>query len=150
MTERAAIDGEDFERLIREHMALDFRFEFAVERLVRGAARLRLRYDRRQLRPGGTLSGPVMFTLADTALYAAVLSVLGLEPLAVTTHMSTHFLRRPRPADLIAEARILRGGRRLFVGEVDLYSEGEDAPVARVTGGYALPAAPSRSSKSSS
>ena len=91
----------------------------------------------RQLRAGGTLNGPTMMTLADTALYAAVLTRIGLEPLAVTSDMSIHFLRKPQPAPLVATAKILRLGKRLAVGAVEIASEGQ--LVAHATGTYALP-----------
>ena len=129
--------------MVRREMGSLTDFDFRVETLTRGFARLRLRYDETQLRPGGTIAGPVMFTLADTALYAMVMSAVGWEPLAVTTDMHLHFLRRPSPADLIAEADALTVGRRLVVGEVRLYSDGaERRLVAHATGTYARPSSP--------
>ncbi|MFO1226653.1 PaaI family thioesterase [Roseateles sp.] len=98
-----------------------------------------------ELRPGGTVSGPVMMALADVALYAAVLARVGLEPLAVTTNLAIHFLRKPRAdARVLARCRLIKLGRRLAVGEVWVYSEGEDDPVAHATGTYALPGSSSR------
>lgn len=95
-----------------------------------------------ELRPGGTVSGPVMMTLADVALYVAILAQIGIVPLAVTTNLSINFLRKPR-ADrrVVARCRMLKLGRTLAVGEVYLYSEGEDEPVAHATGTYAIPRA---------
>ena len=94
----------------------------------------------RELRPGGTVSGPVMMTLADVALYIAILARIGIVPLAVTTNLSINFLRKPR-ADrrLVARCRLMKLGRTLAVGEVWIYSEGEDEPVAHATGTYAIP-----------
>jgi uncharacterized protein (TIGR00369 family) len=93
-----------------------------------------------ELRPGGTVSGPVMMTLADVALYVAILAQIGIVPLAVTTHLSINFLRKPR-ADrrVVARCRLLKLGRALAVGEVYIYSEGEDEPVAHATGTYSIP-----------
>ena len=91
------------------------------------------------LRPGGTISGPAMFGLADVALYGAVLSMIGPVALAVTTNMNINFLRKPAPKDLLAEARILKLGKRLAVGEVTIWSEGEEEPVAHATGTYSIP-----------
>ncbi|NCT85056.1 MAG: PaaI family thioesterase [Comamonadaceae bacterium] len=93
-----------------------------------------------ELRPGGTVSGPVMMTLADVALYVAILAQIGIVPLAVTTHLSINFLRKPR-ADrrVVARCRLLKLGRALAVGEVYIYSEGEDVPVAHATGTYSIP-----------
>lgn len=93
-----------------------------------------------ELRPGNTVSGPVMMTLADVALYLAILARIGIVPLAVTTNLSINFLRKPR-ADrrVVARCRLLKLGRTLAVGEVYIYSEGEDEPVAHATGTYAIP-----------
>lgn len=126
------------ERLMGDHNSA---FDFAVEEIVEGFARLRLRFDRRHLRPGGTVAGPIIFALADTALFAAVLSTLGPEPMVFTSDMNLHFLRKPKAVDLLAECRIIKRGRRLVFGEVLLYSDGDARPVAHVTGTYALPAA---------
>lgn len=93
-----------------------------------------------ELRPGGTVSGPVMMALADVALYVAILARIGIVPLAVTTNLSINFLRKPR-ADrrVVARCRLLKLGKTLAVGEVYIYSEGEDEPVAHATGTYAIP-----------
>jgi acyl-coenzyme A thioesterase PaaI-like protein len=120
-----------------------------VETLDYGRAIVRLPHSASYLRPGGTVSGPAMMTLADFSLYVAVLSAIGREELAVTSQLSINFLRKPRPADLLADTRMIRIGRRLAYGEVFLYSDGADGaregpgePVAHVTGSYALPAPP--------
>ena len=91
------------------------------------------------LRPGGTVSGPVMMALADFVMYAAVLGRIGRVELTVTTNLSINFLRRPSPRDVIAHARLIKSGRRLAVGEVDMYSEGEDDMIAHVTCTYSIP-----------
>ncbi|HOB95045.1 MAG TPA: PaaI family thioesterase [Aquabacterium sp.] len=92
-------------------------------------------------RPGGTVSGPTLMALADTALYVAVHATLGITPHAVTSQLNIHFLRRPAGGKpVVAVCRLLRVGRSMAVGEVALYSEGEDEPVAHATGSYALPA----------
>lgn len=142
----AAIDPADFEALVRREMGEASHFSFRIEAMRRGWVRLRLRFAESQLRPGGTIAGPVMFTLADTALYALVMSTAGMVPLAVTTDINLHFLRKPAPRDLVAEARTLKAGRKLVVGEVWIFSapaerdgDDEDGPVAHVTGTYALP-----------
>ena len=101
---------------------------------------VRHRYNDRMIRPGGTISGPTMMALADFAMYVAVLAAVGPVPLAVTINLNINFLARPKPLDLIAEARILRLSRRQAVCEVQLYSQGEEGElVAHVTGTYALP-----------
>lgn len=99
----------------------------------------RLPYSPSQLRPGGTLSGPTMMALADTTVYALIFSAIGLEPLAVTTHLSIDFLRKPKPADLIAEAITLKRGKALFVAAVTIRSAGEEEPCAHATVTYSVP-----------
>lgn len=121
-------------------------FDFTVEHMEPGHVRMRLLFDAKQLRPGNTIAGPVMFTLADTALFALVMSVAGWQPMAATTDMNLHFLRRPEPRDMVAEARILRAGGRLVVGEIKIFSGEGDEPVAHATGTYALPSTTRRAS----
>jgi len=91
-------------------------------------------------RPGGTVSGPTLMALADTALYVAIHATVGITPHAVTSNLNINFLRRP-PADrdLLAVCKLMRVGRTLAVGEVSIVSEGDDDPVAHVVGTYALP-----------
>jgi uncharacterized protein (TIGR00369 family) len=113
-----------------------------IDALPAMGARVRHRTRNADLRPGGTLSGPVMMALADYTFYLALLSQIGPQPLAVTTGLTIQFLRRPPVADLIAEAEILKLGRRLAVGEVRIYSDGMAAPVAHATVTYAIPASP--------
>jgi uncharacterized protein (TIGR00369 family) len=112
---------------------------FAVEDAGAGWARLRMAYHERLLRPGGTISGPSMFALADVAMYAAVLSAVGPRALAVTTNLNINFLRRPEPRDMIAEARLLKLGKRLAVGDIALHSDGEPSLAAHATATYSIP-----------
>jgi uncharacterized protein (TIGR00369 family) len=91
------------------------------------------------LRPGGTVSGPAMFALADCAFYMALLGVIGREALAVTTNASIDFLRKPAPGGLTAEARILKLGRSLAVGDVLIFSDGVEGAVARAGLTYSIP-----------
>ena len=100
---------------------------------------LRLPFDKRMLRPGGTVSGPTMMALADATMYAVILSAIGVVKLAVTTSFNINFLHRPKPADLNAERRILKLGKRLAVVEVTMHSDGHDATVAHATGTYSIP-----------
>ena len=81
--------------------------------------------------PGGTISGPTLMMLADTAMWVALLGMIGRVPLSVTSHLDIDFLRKPAPADLVAHARLLKLGRRLAVGDVLMYSDGEEQPCAR-------------------
>ena len=103
-------------------------------------ARLRLEVDQTHLRPGGTISGPTMMLLADTAVYAAILTTIGAVALAVTTNLNINFLRKPVPnLDLIGESWLMKVGKRLIVGEVLIYSENDPEPVAHATCTYSLP-----------
>jgi len=117
-------------------VAADFAVEVAEsDRLV-----LRLIVQDRHLRPGGTVSGPAMFALADVAMYLAILSRIGPVALAVTTNCAMDFMRRPAAGqDLLAEARVLKLGRSLAVGDVMIRSEGGTDVVARAGLTYAIP-----------
>jgi len=105
-------------------------------------ARVRLIPPPNALRPGGTLSGPTLMGLADIAMYVAVLASIGWEPLAVTTNLDMNFLRKPRLGPLIAECHLLKLGRRLAVGQVTVWAEGDDEPVACASSTYLIPPRP--------
>ena len=116
--------------------------DFVVEELTEDTITMRLVVDDRHLRPGGTVSGPSMFGLADVCVYAMVLARKGRQSLAVTTNSSLDFLRKPEgDADMIAKCRLLKLGRTLAVGDVLMYSDGSDHPVARASMTYSLPPA---------
>ena len=93
-----------------------------------------------ELRPGGTVAGPVMMTVADVALYVAILGEIGIVPLTVTTSLTINFMRKPA-ADraILGVCKLMKLGKSLAVGEVALYSEGVDEPVAHVVGTYSIP-----------
>lgn len=133
------ISIEEFERLTRGALPMVEMFGFRVERLEAGSVTARMPYHDGHLRPGGTIAGPSIMALADYAMYALLLGLIGRADAAVTTNLSCNFLRRPGPADLVAEARILKLGRRLAVGEITIFSEGSDQPVAHVTATYSIP-----------
>lgn len=114
--------------------------DFVIEELTDTVTRVRMKISDKHLRPGGTVSGPAMFTLADCAMYMAVLAQLGPEALAVTTNCSIDFMRKPAAAtDIIAECRIHKMGRVLAVGDAMIFSDGMDAPVARASLTYSIP-----------
>jgi len=114
--------------------------DFAVERVGLEELVLRLQVAERHLRPGGTVSGPTIFALADVAMYLAILSRIGPVALAVTTNCAIDFMRKP-PAgqDLTGAARLLKLGRSLAVGDVLVFSDGMTEPVARASLTYAIP-----------
>jgi uncharacterized protein (TIGR00369 family) len=112
---------------------------YHVDRIEPLGAKLRLKATERHLRPGGTVSGPSMFALADLALYVAVLGAIGPVGLAVTTNLSINFLNKPEAGDLLGECRLLKLGKRLAVGEVTIRAEGSHIIAAHATGTYSIP-----------
>lgn len=126
--------------LIRAGVPMAEDIELRIDHLDGNQALVRVPFNARLVRPGGTLSGPTIMALADAAMYAVVLGRLGRVEMAVTANLNINFLAKPAPVDLLAAARILRLSRRQAVCEVQLYSQGaEDDLVAHVTGTYALP-----------
>jgi uncharacterized protein (TIGR00369 family) len=141
------MSADEFRDVLDERLPFGEMMGLSVDYFESDHVRLRAVYSERFLRPGGTIAGPVMMGLADAALYALVLSRIGPVELAVTTNLSINFLRRPAPGDVIADARMLKLGKRLAIGEVSLYSESgsEEDPVAHVTGTYSIPPLDKRS-----
>jgi uncharacterized protein (TIGR00369 family) len=131
--------AEELEAFLYSHFPDDEHRGFRVERVADNFAEVRLVYHSRHLRPGGTISGPALMTLADTAMYMALLAMIGPVALAVTTNLNINFLRKPAQKDVIAEARLLKLGKRLAVGEVTMRSDGEIDPVAHATLTYSIP-----------
>jgi len=110
-----------------------------IEEAWHGGCRVRRTFNPRSLRPGGTISGPTMMGLTDFAMYVAILASIGPVPLAVTTNLNINFLRKPAQRDLIAEVRLIKLGKRLAVGDVAIYSDGEEDMVAHATSTYSIP-----------
>lgn len=110
-----------------------------VDHIRKGAVRLIMPYGPHLARPVDTVSGPAMMTLADVALWGAVLSMAGAQEMVVTTNLNMNFLRMPGSADMVAEARVLKMGRRLAVAAVELISLPTDDLVAHATASYAIP-----------
>jgi len=115
-----------------------------IEDAWHGGCRVRRAFSEKSLRPGGTISGPTMMGLTDFAMYVAILASIGPVPLAVTTSLNINFLRKPEQRDLVAEARLIKLGKRLAVGEVEIYSDGNDEMVAHATATYSMPPPESR------
>jgi uncharacterized protein (TIGR00369 family) len=114
--------------------------DYVVERVSAEGVTLRLKVDDRHLRPGGTVSGPTIFALVDVAMYLAILSRIGPVALTVTTSCAIDFMRKPAAGcDLRGEARLLKLGRSLAVGDVMVFSEGQAEPVARASLTYSIP-----------
>ncbi len=134
-----ALDKDELQAFLDEIFP-QVRGDFIVERLEEMYIEMRLPVSERHLRPGGTVSGPAMFALCDVAVYAAILAMIGKKALAVTTNCSLDFMRKPEAnTDLLAKCELLKLGRVLAVGDVKLYSVGDDRPVARSTMTYSIP-----------
>jgi uncharacterized protein (TIGR00369 family) len=129
----------EVEELTRVGLPFAEPYGFVVESIGRSEARVRLPASASLLRPGGTIAGPAMMALADYALYVAVLSAIGPVELAVTTNLNVNFLRKPEPGDLVAQARLIKLGKRLAVGDVPIYTVEHGHMVAHATGTYSIP-----------
>lgn len=115
---------------------------FSIDRLDEDMLVMRLHASEQHLRPGGTVSGPAMFSLADVGAYVATMSRIGKEALAVTTNCSIDFMRKPvAGADVVGQFRVLKMGKALSVVDCLLFSEGDTAPVARANLTYSIPPA---------
>jgi len=112
---------------------------FDIISLDKGSATMHLHADDQHLRPGGTVSGPSLFALADVAAYAAILGHIGPVALAVTTNLNINFLRKADPGTLEAVAKILKLGKRLAVLEISMISSETDALIAHATATYSIP-----------
>lgn len=127
---------------LRAFFARDFpQSTVTIEAIGPGTARVRQEVGHAQLRPGGTVSGPVMMATADAASYAAILTAIGIVPLAVTTSFNVNFLRRPSAGKaIVCDAKTLKLGKRLAVTEMAIWSEGDEGNiVAHATATYSIP-----------
>jgi uncharacterized protein (TIGR00369 family) len=141
MSPSPRITAEAFAAVMRDLVPYVGQLDIRVQSLGFGTIELVMPASDQILRPGGTIAGPAQMALADIAMYGLVMSRLGRVDLAVTTSLSINFLRRPEPAALTAEGRLLKLGRRLAVGDVTLLSEGVAEPVAHAVVTYSLPPA---------
>jgi uncharacterized protein (TIGR00369 family) len=137
MPKMTAQEVEDF--IFSHFPARDGQRHLIVESVDDMVARVRMIYHERHLRPGGTISGPAMMALADTAMWVVLVGMIGPVALAVTTNLNINFLRKPERKDMIAEVRLLKLGKRLAVGDVIIYSDGDAQPVAHATLTYSIP-----------
>lgn len=122
-----------------EHFPQAAHLGLAIEHLDDKTIRLRLPTHERHLRPGGTISGPTLMWLVDCGFYLLILGQLGPVALAVTTSLNINFMRKPEPADLIGEGRLMKLGKTLAVGDFTIWSDGKPEPVAHATVTYAIP-----------
>ena len=135
----ADITVQEIELLTLESLPFAVDYGFKVDSLGSGTSTVRALYQESFLRPGGTISGPVIMGLADYALFVAILTKIGLVELAVTTNLNINFLRRPEPGDLLAVANVIKIGKRIAVGQVEVYVDGEESMIAHATSTYSIP-----------
>jgi uncharacterized protein (TIGR00369 family) len=135
----ADITVQEIELLTLESLPFAVDYGFRVDSLGSGTSTVRAPYQESVLRPGGTISGPVIMGLADYALFVAILTKIGLVELTVTTNFNINFLQRPEPGDLLAVASVIKIGKRLAVGEIEVYLDGEENMIAHATSTYSIP-----------
>lgn len=137
----AKMSVTELERFLHAEFPQAFRGgDISIESADGTTSLLRQRYSDEMLRPGGTVSGPTLMALADFAMYVVLLSAIGPIGLAVTTNLNINFLRKgARGQDILAAARLLKLGKRLAVGEVNLLSGSMPDPIAHVTSTYSIP-----------
>jgi acyl-coenzyme A thioesterase PaaI-like protein len=126
---------------IVEFLAREFpQSKCVVEEVGQRTATVTHPVGRDQLRPGETVSGPLLMAVADVALYVAILGTIGIVPLAVTTSLTINFLRKPSPhRPIVGVCQLIKVGRSLVVGEVALYSGRDEEMVAKAVGTYSIP-----------
>ena len=136
-----AMNADEIAKLLHEVFPQGFYpgCGLTIERVEYADVRVRRHFQEDSIRPGGTISGATMMELADFAMYVAVFSAVGPQPLAVTTNLNINFLRKPGKGDLIADARLMKIGKRLAVGEVTICSDGAAEVMAHVTATYSIP-----------
>ena len=140
----AVLSAAELEKRLSAEFAEAFHGDsgLVIEKVWHGGCRVRLGFNEKTLRPGGTISGPTMMMLADVTMYIAILASIGWEPLAVTTNLNMNFLRKPGPGKaLIAECKLIKLGKRLAVGDVAIRADGEEEMVAHATSTYSIPPA---------
>jgi uncharacterized protein (TIGR00369 family) len=131
----------ELEAFLRTELPQLFNYDdLAIEHADGQTCQVRQRFRESMLRPGGTISGPTLMVLADLAMYVVLLSAIGPIGLAVTTNLNINFLRKGAAGqDVLAAARLLKLGKRLAVGEVNLLSGTSPDPIAHVTSTYSIP-----------
>jgi len=134
-----ALNSGEVSQYVRQTFPQADAYQWSVEDLVPGSIKVRIKIDDDHLRPGGTVSGPTMFALADIAAYLGILAHIGKVALAVTTSLNINFLAKPQPGDLVADCRLVKLGKRLAVCEIHIMSTANDTIVAQATATYSIP-----------
>jgi uncharacterized protein (TIGR00369 family) len=129
---------DDLHRFLVEHFP-QHPPGISVESVDDTTIRVRQKTEDRHLRPGNTVSGPTLMAMVDCGFYLLILAQLGPVAMAVTTNLNINFMRKPEPADLVGEGRLMKLGRTLAVGDFTIWSEGQSDPVAHATVTYSIP-----------
>jgi uncharacterized protein (TIGR00369 family) len=133
------MDKTQVTEFVREVFPQADSFQWSVEEISNGFIKVAMEISEADLRPGGTISGPTMFALADVAAYLVILAHIGKVALAVTTNLNINFLAKPPMADLYAECHLLKLGKRLAICEVHIKSVENESLVAQATATYSIP-----------
>ena len=133
------MSAEELDQFLYDHFPHLEKGTYHIEEMASMSTRVRMHYHDKHLRPGGTISGASLMSLADMVMYVAVLGMIGPVAMAVTTNLNINFLRKPPQGDVIAMCELLKLGKRLAVGDVKIYSEGLAEPVAHATVTYSIP-----------
>lgn len=142
MTLKPVMNADEVIAYLREVFPESNHYGFMVEALSEGKVTVGMKVQDHHLRPGGTVSGPTMFALADVAAYLVVLAHIGKVALAVTTNLNINFLAKPQPGSLLAEAKLMKLGKRLAICVIEVRSSVDDALVAHATATYSIPPRP--------
>ncbi len=136
------LNAQELTGYVKENFPEADTYQWSVEALVAGSIRVAMKIDDDHLRPGGTISGPTMFALADLGAYLIILAHIGKVALAVTTSLNINFLAKPPLGDLVANCRLVKLGKRLAVCEVHISSAISETIVAQATATYSIPPRP--------
>ena len=139
----SVVSLEEFKRVTQERMPLVQMLGFVPESLDQGECVVRAVYQEDFLRPGGSVSGPIMMALADYAMWGAIMNRAEQVQMALTSNLNINFLVRAEPGDIVAVAKVIKLGKRLAVGTVELFGNSHENLVAHVTCTYSLPPQPS-------
>ena len=134
-----ALKAKQVQELIRSWIPMAEDIDLQVEEVTDRSSLIRIPFDEKNKRPGGSVSGPVLMAAGDTAMYAAIIGALGEVSMAVTSNLNINFMQRPGEVDILAEGKILKLGKRIAYCEVEIFSSESRELVAHVTGSYALP-----------
>ena len=134
-----AMTPAELHKFLDEHFPQVADLDLRIESLDDTTIRVRLPTSEKHLRPGGTVSGPTLVWLVDLSFYLLIMGRLGPVAMAVTTNLNINFMRKPEPADLLGEGRLMKLGRSLAVGDFTIWSEGKKDPVAHATVTYSIP-----------